>query len=151
LGSLGKASRETDRRREKEMMGMRITIIERMQTCIQSNVEPERNPVARVVWREGEVRKQKPEGPIVSENGLVSLIWECYQKIENGGESKLIEKSEKSVGPRFRAPIETEELGMERVEMRTEDLRTRARDVRSPLTIIKEGIEGPHRTVQYLR
>jgi hypothetical protein len=43
------------------MMGMRVKIIERMQTCIQWNVEPERNPVAEVVWREGEARRANCE------------------------------------------------------------------------------------------
>jgi hypothetical protein len=95
--------------------------------------------------------REKPEGPIVSENGLLSLISECYQKIENGGESRNIEKSEEAVRPRFRVPIEAEGLGMERVETRTEDLRTRARGVRSPLTIIMEDIERPHRKEKYLR
>jgi hypothetical protein len=55
---------------------MRVKIIEGMQTCIQSNVEPEKNLVAVVVWGEGEAIRQKAEGSIVSENGLVSLISE---------------------------------------------------------------------------
>jgi hypothetical protein len=41
--------RETDTGMEDEMMGMRIKIIEGMQTCIQSNVEPERKLVVIVV------------------------------------------------------------------------------------------------------
>jgi hypothetical protein len=34
---------------EDEMMGMRVNIIEGIQTCIQSNVEPERKLVVVVV------------------------------------------------------------------------------------------------------
>jgi hypothetical protein len=48
---------------------MRVKIIEGMQTCIESNVEPETNPVVVVIWREGEGRRQKAEGSIVSKNG----------------------------------------------------------------------------------
>jgi hypothetical protein len=33
---------------------MRAKIIERIQTCLQSAVEQETNPVVVVVWREGE-------------------------------------------------------------------------------------------------
>jgi hypothetical protein len=80
---------------------MRVNLIESMQTRIQSNVEPERNPVVVVVWSEGEAIRQ---------NGLVSLISECYQKIENEDESGDIEKRERSVGSRFQAPIEVDSL-----------------------------------------
>jgi hypothetical protein len=38
---------------------MRENIIEGVQTYIQSNVEPKRNPVVVVVWREGEAIRQK--------------------------------------------------------------------------------------------
>jgi hypothetical protein len=49
---------ETDREMEDEMMGMRVKIIEGMQTCISSNIEPERKVVVVVVmWREGEGRR----------------------------------------------------------------------------------------------
>jgi hypothetical protein len=51
-------------------------------------------------------RSHKAEESIGSKNGLVSLISECYQKIENGYESRDIEKRERSVGPGFQAPIE---------------------------------------------
>jgi hypothetical protein len=64
---------------EDEMTGMRANIIERMQTCTQSNVEPERKlvvVVVIVVWREGEAIRQKAEESIGSQNGLVSLISE---------------------------------------------------------------------------
>jgi hypothetical protein len=96
-------------------------------------------------------RNHKAEGSIGSKNGLVSLISECYQKIENGDESRAIEKSERSISPRFRAPIETEALAMETIESRTEDLRTGARGIRSALTIRMEDIERPHRKHNCLR
>jgi hypothetical protein len=41
---------------------MRVNLIKRMQTCIQSNVEPERKlmgVVVVVIWREGEAIRQK--------------------------------------------------------------------------------------------
>jgi hypothetical protein len=68
-------------------------------------------------------------------------------------ECRDIEKSERSVGPGFQAPIaiEVEKLAMERVEMRTEDLRTGARGVRSPLAIRTEDVERPHRNEKLLR
>jgi hypothetical protein len=47
--------------------------------------------------------------------------------------------------------MEVEKLAMERIEMRTEDLRTGPRGVRSPLTIRMEEIERPHRKEKYLR
>jgi hypothetical protein len=62
---------------EDEMMGMRVNIIEGIQTYIQSNVEPERKLVVVVVvviWREGEDIRQKAGRSIGSKNGLVSLI-----------------------------------------------------------------------------
>jgi hypothetical protein len=62
---------------EDKMMGMRVNLIEGMQACIQSNVEPKRKLVAAmvlVIWREGEIIRRKPEESIVSQNGLVSLI-----------------------------------------------------------------------------
>jgi hypothetical protein len=64
---------------EDKMMGMRVNIIEGLQTCIQSNVEPERKLVVAVVvviWREGEAIRQQAEESSVSQNGLVSLISE---------------------------------------------------------------------------
>jgi hypothetical protein len=60
-----------------EMMGMRVNVIEDMQTCIQSNVEPERELADVVIWREGEAIRRKAEGSIGSKNGVVSLISEC--------------------------------------------------------------------------
>jgi hypothetical protein len=80
IGIIGKRQPrdgETDRGMKGKMMGMRVNIIEGMQTCIQSNVEPERKMVVvevAVIWREGEATRQKAEGLIVSENGLISLI-----------------------------------------------------------------------------
>jgi hypothetical protein len=47
---------------EDEMIGMRVNIIEGMQTCVQSNVEPERKlvvVVVAVIWRDGEKIRQK--------------------------------------------------------------------------------------------
>jgi septum formation topological specificity factor MinE len=38
---------------------MRGNIIEVMQRYVQSNVDPETNPVVVVVWREGEALRQK--------------------------------------------------------------------------------------------
>jgi hypothetical protein len=70
---------ETDRGMKDEMMGMRANIIEGMQTCIQSNVEPERKLVVivvAVIWREGEATRQKAGCSILGENGLISLISE---------------------------------------------------------------------------
>jgi hypothetical protein len=99
---------------EDEMMGMRVNIIEGIQTCIQSNVEPDRKlvvilgVVVAVIWREGEAISRKAGGSIGSDNGLFSLISECYQTIESGEESRDMEKSERFVGPRFQAPIEIE-------------------------------------------
>jgi hypothetical protein len=61
-----------------------------------------------VIWREGEVISRKAGGSIGSDNGLVSLISECYQNIENGEESRDMEKRERFVGPRFQAAIEIE-------------------------------------------
>jgi hypothetical protein len=87
----------------------------------------------------------------VSENGLVSLISECSQKIENREESRDSEKSERSVGPRFEAPIEADSLVMERIERSRKRLGTGARGVRKPLTIRLEDIEKPHRKHNYLR
>jgi hypothetical protein len=53
---------------EDKMMGMRVKIIEGMQTCISSNIEPERKVVVVVViWREGEATGQKAGGSTVSE------------------------------------------------------------------------------------
>jgi hypothetical protein len=69
-------------------------------------------------------RSHKAEGSIESENGFVSLISECFQKIENGDESRDIGKSERPVGPRFEAPIEADSLVMQRIERRRNDLRT---------------------------
>jgi hypothetical protein len=49
------------RRREGGKMkrwGMRVYIIEQIQTYIQSNVEREMNPVIVVVWRRGEAITQ---------------------------------------------------------------------------------------------
>jgi hypothetical protein len=51
-------------------------------------------------------RSHKAEGLIGSKNGPVSLISECFQTIENRGESRDIEKKERSIGPSFQAPIE---------------------------------------------
>jgi hypothetical protein len=85
----------------------------------------------------------------VSENGLVSLISETYQKIENGKEYNDIEKSVRSVGPRFEAPIESDSLAIERIERR-KDLGTGDRRVRKPLTIRLEDIEKLHRKHNYL-
>jgi hypothetical protein len=81
------------------------------------------------------------------------LISECYQEIANGEESRNIEKSQRSAGPRLREPIETkvEKLAMERIERRTEDLRRKARCVRSPLTIRMEEIERLHGRQIFLR
>jgi hypothetical protein len=62
-----------------------------------------------------------------------------------------MEKSERFVDPQFRAPIKTEALAIERIERRTEDLRTGARRVRNPLTIRMEEIERRHRKEEYLR
>jgi hypothetical protein len=150
IGIIGKRQPrdgETDRGMEDEMMGMRVKIIEGMQTCIQSNLEPERKlvvVVVAVIWREGEGKRQKAEG---SKNGLASLISECHQTIENGEECRDIETSERSVGPRFQAPIkiEVDRPAMERIEMRMEDLRRQVRGVWSPLTIRIEDIKRPHR------
>jgi hypothetical protein len=43
---------------DDKMMGMRVKITERMQTCIESNVEPERKVADVVVWSAGEVVRQ---------------------------------------------------------------------------------------------
>jgi hypothetical protein len=51
----------TERRREggkMEWWGMRVNIIEQIQTYIQSDVELEANPVIVVVWRRGEAITQ---------------------------------------------------------------------------------------------
>jgi hypothetical protein len=96
-------------------------------------------------------RSHKAEGSIVSENGLVSLISECYQTIENEEESRDIEKSERSVGPRLEVLIEADSPVMGRIERRRNDLRTGARHVRKPLTIRLEGIERPYRKQNHLR
>jgi hypothetical protein len=45
-------------------------------------------------------KSHKAEGSMGSKNNLVSLISECYQKTENGDESRDIEKRERSVGAR---------------------------------------------------
>jgi hypothetical protein len=42
-----------------QRFGIKVKIIERMQTCTQSAVERERNPVAVVVWSEGEGIRQE--------------------------------------------------------------------------------------------
>jgi hypothetical protein len=44
---------------DDEMMGMRVSIIEGMQTGIQSNAEPERKLVIVVIWREVEATRQE--------------------------------------------------------------------------------------------
>jgi hypothetical protein len=62
IGIIGKrqpGNGETDRGMEDDMMRMRVNIIEGRQTCIQSNVEPERKRVVAVVWRGGEARRHK--------------------------------------------------------------------------------------------
>jgi hypothetical protein len=49
--------REAERRTEGgkiQRCGMKVKIIESMQTCTQSTVERERNPVVVVVWSAGE-------------------------------------------------------------------------------------------------
>jgi hypothetical protein len=97
-----------------EMMGMGVNIIEGIQTRIQSNVEPERNLVVvmvvviAMIWREGEAIGHKAGGSIGSDNGLASLISECYQKIENGEKFRDMEKRERFAGARFQAPREIE-------------------------------------------
>jgi hypothetical protein len=51
---------ETDRGTKDEMMGMKRKIIEGMQTCLQSNVEPKKELVGvevAVIWREREGRR----------------------------------------------------------------------------------------------
>jgi hypothetical protein len=131
---------------------MRVNIIEVMQTYIRSNVEPETNPVVVVIWREGEaISHAAGGGSIGSDNGLVSLISECYQKIENGDESGDIEKRERSFGSRFQAPIEVDSPVMERIERRTVDLRRETRGVWKPPAIRMEDIERPHRYQKYLK
>jgi hypothetical protein len=94
-----------------------------------------------------------PRRSIGSKNGLISLISEWFHKIENRVESRDIGKSERSGSPRFRAPIEieVEKLAMEKIERRTDGLRTGARGVRSLLTIRMEEIEKPHRKEKHLR
>jgi hypothetical protein len=82
---------------------------------------------------------------------LVSLISECHQKIENVDESRDIEKSERSVGPKFEEPIEADSLVMEGIERRRNDLRTGARAVRKRLMIRLEDIERPDRKQNHLR
>jgi hypothetical protein len=63
IGIIGKrqpGNGETGRGIEDEMIGMRGNIIEGMQTCIQSNVEPEKKlagVVATVIWREAEGKR----------------------------------------------------------------------------------------------
>jgi hypothetical protein len=57
--------------------------------------------VVAVIWREGEAISRKAGGSTVSNNGLVSLISECYQKIENGEESRDMEKRKRFVDPRL--------------------------------------------------
>jgi hypothetical protein len=52
-------SRETDGGSEVELMGKGVNITEPRQTYIQSNVEPQTNPVVVVVWRVGEAIGQK--------------------------------------------------------------------------------------------
>jgi hypothetical protein len=79
------------------------------------------------------------------------LISECYQGIKNEDESGDIEKSERSIAPRFQAPIEVDRPAMERTQMMTEDPCTGPRGVRSLLTIRMEDIERPHRNDNYLR
>jgi hypothetical protein len=59
--------------------------------------------------------------------------------------------SERSVSPRFQAPIEVEVLAMERIERRTDDSRREARGVRKLLTIRLEEIGRPHRKQNHLR
>jgi hypothetical protein len=61
LGKRQPGNEETDRGMADEMMGMRVNIIEGMQTCIQSNVESERKLVVVVVvvtWRERATRQE---------------------------------------------------------------------------------------------
>jgi hypothetical protein len=93
---------------------MTVNIIERMQNMysIDSRAGDESGGCSGLERR----RSHKVEGPIGSKNGLVSLISECLQNIENGYESSDIEKRESSVGPRFQQPIEMEVLAMERTE-----------------------------------
>jgi hypothetical protein len=50
---------------------MKVKIIESMQTCTQSTVERERNPVVVVVWSEVEGRREKVGGSIEYGDGLV--------------------------------------------------------------------------------
>jgi hypothetical protein len=60
-----------ERRTERGKMQqceMKVKIIESIQTCAQSTVERERNPV---VWSEGEGRRDKAGGSIGSDDGLV--------------------------------------------------------------------------------
>jgi hypothetical protein len=62
MGVIGKkGSQETERRTEggKKKWGMRVNVIKVTQTYIQSNVEPETNPVVAVVWSEGEAIREK--------------------------------------------------------------------------------------------
>jgi hypothetical protein len=64
--------RQRDRqRRKKQQCGMKVKIIESMQTCTQLAVEREMNPVIVVVWSEVEGRRDKAGGSIGSEDGLI--------------------------------------------------------------------------------
>jgi hypothetical protein len=62
-----------------------------------------------------------------------------------------MEKSERSGGPRFQAPMEVDTPATERIEARKDDLRTGPRGVWSLPTIRMEDIERPHRKENYLR
>jgi hypothetical protein len=74
LGDWEEGSQEAERRTEGGKMqqyGMKVKIIERMQTCTHWSIERERNLVVVVVWSEGEGRRDKAGRSIGSEDGLV--------------------------------------------------------------------------------
>jgi hypothetical protein len=148
-GHWEKGSRGMHRRREEEMMGN------------ESKSHRKDANMSSIGCRTGgesgrcggleRGRSYKAEGLIGSQNGLVSLISEIFQNIENGDECRDIEKRERSVGPRFEALLEVEMLAMEGIERRMDDLRREARGVGKCLTIRLEDMETPHRKQNDLR
>jgi hypothetical protein len=62
-----------------------------------------------------------------------------------------ISRRERSVDPRFQAPLEVDVLAMERIEKIADDLRREVRGVRKLLTIRLDDIERPHRKQNCLR
>jgi hypothetical protein len=151
LGGRQPGHRETDRRREDAMMRnesedhRRYTNIYSID-CRTGEESDDRSGLERGRSHEVEGRRVdcEPERFGLIDLGVITDKW-------NRDESRDIEKSERSVGTRLQALVQKEALAMERIEPKTENLRTWVRGLRSPLTIRMEEIERRHRKEKYLR